>query len=385
MLVSPDTRSGSYLQIIEQMEMVNLMKSCTLVCLETKGRPSRFRYVIGSSRYPDYEKWGTIMVENQAFALLYNLPLLLASSLSALILRPRIIVANGVISSLGPLLVKPILDCHVILGYHGETSRYVRRSIVRLFRRLLSNRIDFAIANSEGGKSDLSLLVDPHRIEVLKSVLTPVFFAKRDREAIRKKLHVDGKFLVFYAGWLNQEKRCHKLLEAIGGLASKGKFEFYFAGAGALEGEIKKLASGRDDVKFLGFISDSERLAELYNAADLVWGIADTTYLARSGVEALACGTPIFVPLVPGVLKKAQAGVRVPTTLIPKSIGWVIDDEDVDSLRALLTQLSTSSQTDNMREACRTFAEQICHDQAEVYRRTLEGRVYRMSVRGRFA
>jgi glycosyltransferase involved in cell wall biosynthesis len=112
--------------------------------------------------------------------------------------------------------------------------------------------------------------------------------------------------------------------------------------------------SPRLRVTHLGYIEDKGSLAEIYRDVDVLWGVADDTYVAKPVVEALACGTPVIIPDLSAVTAKAAQGVRIPRDIIPPEVGWVIDGQDVTAARELLLQIRRDRP--DRSEACRAHA-----------------------------
>lgn len=357
LVLSPNMKGGSFLATVLPIERSGYSKRSAVASLiVVKERAGMFGRVFGFPRYWDYSKYGVLLAGNPFASFLYNFPLYILASWLTLILRPKVIVSNGLLTSLPMLLIARALGAKVILSYNGKLENYVRAPTLRRLAPIADHLVDYAFANSSGSKKDLATLIHPTKVLVVVQTPPDSFMNPRSRQAVRKSLGVSDKFVVLYSGWLNREKRCDKLLNVVKAVGEDARIEFWFAGDGELKRQVLSLQRARYNVRYFGYLRDMSDLANLYVAADLVWTIADTTYVARSGVEAMACGTPIIVPDVPGVQRSAQDGIKIPHNLIPADVGWVVSDDDTESLRSFIKELSSGRRTEEMREACMRYS-----------------------------
>ncbi|MCL4386049.1 MAG: hypothetical protein M1326_07035 [Cyanobacteria bacterium] len=89
----------------------------------------------------------------------------------------------------------------------------------------------------------------------------------------------------------------------------------------------------------------------------MLWSYADETYLAKPAVESLASGTPILIPDVPALIKKAKEKIRINTSLVPKEIGWIVDKENLDEIIKLIIGLKENRlMLNKMKNNCYKFA-----------------------------
>ena len=126
-------------------------------------------------------------------------------------------------------------------------------------------------------------------------------------------------------------------------------------GHGKLVKKINKLERKYENVKYLGYIGDRVELCKLYGVADALWSFADTTYISRPAVEALASGTPIIIPDAP-VYNQMQ-NVRIGHNLIPKEVGWILNNDDIEGISKLILRIKRENViNDAMRVRCREYA-----------------------------
>ena len=357
LIISPDMAGGSYLSTLYSIEQSGLLQSTALITLKKIKERSRGLPVVGFNWYLDYRSIGPIMARNPLVSLIYNLPLYIITPMALAIFRPKVVISNGFLSGLMALLLAPALKIRFVLFHHGQFEFYIKPSILRFLKNGISKSIDFAVANSIGSKLDLANLIEENRILIIEPYVRKSFFNLRDRMKIRIDFGLKDELVVFYAGWLNKEKRCDKLLSLAQDYPQVHKVIFWFAGDGELRDDIIKLSANRPNVKYLGYIKDVEEIATRYTAADVSWSVAETTYLARPAAESLACGTPVIIPKSPGVLRRAEAGIKVPQSIVPSNIGWLVDDENISELSNLINDLVQRRVANHMRTQCRSYAQ----------------------------
>ncbi len=239
----------------------------------------------------------------------------------------------------------------VVLFAHSEfVETYLRPRLGRAgaaagwaYARAVYRRADLVLAPSAAVASTLAA----HGIagvEVMPlGVDTARFRPDRPRDQVRRALGVDGGPVCLYAGRLSPEKGLETLLAALPRLAAGGAV-VWIAGAGPLESRVRE-AAGRYPVRFLGFVDDPERLANLYAAADavLVPGPHETFGLAA--LEALAAGTPVVAAAAGG-----------PAALITPDVGLLVPPADPAALADAALRLVREGRGARA-EACRRLAE----------------------------
>lgn len=162
--------------------------------------------------------------------------------------------------------------------------------------------------------------------------------------------------LFAYLGRLKRYKGVDLVIRAFARLA-RPDARLEIAGTGdhrpALEALVRSLALS-DRVRFLGFISEREKLALLRRAWALVlaspkegWGITN--------LEAAACGTPVVASNSPGLRESVQH----------EETGFLVPHGDVGVLCAALARLAASpSLVEEMGRAARRFAEGFTWERA---------------------
>ncbi len=151
---------------------------------------------------------------------------------------------------------------------------------------------------------------------------TSVFFP-RDRRACRDKYGLaPDRLIVLSAGALVERKGHHRIIEALGAFSGEGtEVQLLIAGGAGPEGDYESRirqaisSSGlRQAVRFLGVI-DSEAMAEVMSAADVLCLASTNEGWPNVVHEALACGTPVVatdVGAIPDMLPDNRYGLIIP-------------------------------------------------------------------------
>jgi glycosyltransferase involved in cell wall biosynthesis len=356
MILTPDMKGGSFLATVQPLQEAKVRDLMVVSLGGSQTRQKGFQSCITFGNYLDYRRLGPLLARNPMAALLYNFPLLVIGPVLAILYRPKTVISNGIVAGLSVLPLRRALGSRFILSHNGQLEFYISPSLSRLLKNTIAREFDWVVVNSKGSAQDVRSLVPHQRIITVEQFPPAVFFGQRDRENLRARFGVGGRLVVLYVGWLNREKRCDRLLSLVDACSDEDPIVFWFVGDGPLKSEVLKRVRQRRTVKYYQYVENQGLLAELYTAADIVWAIADETYVARTGIEALACGTPIVTPSTPGVAKKAAEGLKVPGNLIPATIGWVVDDGNPREVKELLLGRFTSGVLTAMRSDCRKYA-----------------------------
>lgn len=140
-----------------------------------------------------------------------------------------------------------------------------------------------------------------------------------------------NKLVVLSAGRLSEPKNYANCLRAIKQLPLDGSFEYWIAGKGELETQLKEEARElglEQTVRFLGFRED---LPELLAQADIFLSPSKWEGFGLSIVEAMAAGLPVVVSVIPGIAEVVDKTSNSALWVDPAS-----PDEIADRLRELL-------------------------------------------------
>jgi glycosyltransferase involved in cell wall biosynthesis len=159
-----------------------------------------------------------------------------------------------------------------------------------------------------------------------------------------------------YLGRLKKYKGVHYVIRAFGQMQDRTA-TLEIAGAGDYRSELEQLARSLDlgdRVRFLGRISEAEKLALLRRAWGLVfaspkegWGITN--------LEAAACATPVVASNSPGIRESVRDG----------ETGYLVPHGDVSAMAAALDRIAGSRElVDRLGSAARQFAETFTWERA---------------------
>jgi glycosyltransferase involved in cell wall biosynthesis len=255
--------------------------------------------------------------------------------------RPNIAIGNGIAAS-ALLLPLKILGTRVFVSFHGYVGR--PGPLWDLILKTILAACDVVYVNSRTSHDDLVRVVPESKLVTVELWADECFFEVPLQGPLNKRL------VILYVGRLDDEK-FEQCLRVTTGLAADALVELWAVGSGPLGHELT--APG---VRYFGYVTDRYQLADIYAHTDVVWAPADTTYLSRPGVEGLAAGRPVIVSDVPAVDARAAQGARVPRSLVPPEIGWVVDGEDDFEVVQLIRRLAKSGVPTTMRAACRAYA-----------------------------
>ena len=354
LVVTPSARGGSWGAIRALMHEAEPSFVFTVVALGTVLKQDR-RYRIWRLPYPNYDEGaGRVASSNSVLALIYDLPLLLLSFAALLLYRPSVVMGNGLLVSLAMSIPAKMLGAKVICCHHGYVQFYVGR-IAQSVVRMGAKSLDCVVVNSETSREDVATVVPRTRILTVEHWADDIFFSRRDRLACRAEFGVTDKFAVLYVGRIDADKQCGVLLKVVDAIAADPSFAFLFVGVGGLVGDVIDVQAKNANVRYLGYVGDSAKLARLYTCADLVWSYADETYVARPGIEGLASGSPILIPNTPALTKKRARGIVIRDDVIPKSVGWIVDSDPM-LIASMLFDIKTRGLAFKMRDDCTEYA-----------------------------
>jgi len=188
------------------------------------------------------------------------------------------------------------------------SQRALSRYIVGLYNRMTATFVASA-----------STLETLRQCGVLRLYQTPigldteVFSPRGNREELRRELRIaPDRFLLLYLGRLSREKNIAILLELIDLLSrqSPGRYHLLLVGQGHLDEKVRRFSERRQDVTWLPYCGQSERLAEIYGAADLFVHAGATETYGLTVLEAQSCGTPVVALRGGGTDSLNQAGAE---------------------------------------------------------------------------
>jgi glycosyltransferase involved in cell wall biosynthesis len=195
-------------------------------------------------------------------------------------------------------------------------------AIVRAWERSLLRQARAVIVNSPGFLPHLERDGVPReKIHLVPNgVDTELFAPTPDRDALRKRLDLEGFFVVAYAGSLGYANDVATVLDAAEHLADLPDVRILLVGDGnrRRQAEATALERGLTNVIFTGAVP-KQRVPQYLNAADVCFcTLLDTplfrTVYPNKVFDAMACARPVVL-LVDGVIRTcvedADAGIFV--------------------------------------------------------------------------
>ncbi len=186
-----------------------------------------------------------------------------------------------------------------ILTYHTPAEDYIeymtqspalKKYLIKIYNfweKHLLNYCDMVTAPSESIRQKL-LDKGVKEVTLLSNGINLDFFKYTDPEEFKKEHGIaDGKVIGF-CGRFGYEKHLEDLI----GIADDFDGQIVLAGKGPATRHYKKLAKGKDNIKFLGFLSRDEIL-KFYSSLDVFVfpSLAETQGLVA--LESMACGVPV--------------------------------------------------------------------------------------------
>lgn len=193
------------------------------------------------------------------------------------------------------LLLLPFKRKKWVINTHGNDVLSIEKnSLLKKIADVLLKKIDLIIVPSS--YFEKVLLDNYHFLEKEDIFISPsggidttIFHPKENTKVFKEKIH-----LGFVSRFI-KEKGWKTFLEALVLLKNNNiSFSATIAGKGPDEEEIKKFIRNNNltEINFLGFV-EQRSLADLYSQFDLYIFPTLSDSLGLTGLEAMACGTPV--------------------------------------------------------------------------------------------
>jgi glycosyltransferase involved in cell wall biosynthesis len=185
------------------------------------------------------------------------------------------------------------------------------------FNKLSFSMINRVIAITPWEIETLKKFVNEKKILVIPNGTDKIFFKKIKKNEFRKKNGIREKYLVLYFGRLNPTKGPEKLALAALNI-SKIRKDLAFVWVGPDEGkaeEVRELIKDSRNMKYLGPLKGKDKIAEMYQAANIYALPSYREGLPLTLFEAMASGLPIVASPVNGVpyeMKEPENGFFSP-------------------------------------------------------------------------
>ncbi|MCR5130334.1 MAG: glycosyltransferase family 4 protein [Prevotella sp.] len=248
--------------------------------------------------------------------------------------------------------------CHLTLGCQNFKSQCCRCKYLpgkgsendlaaKVWKRkqaMLRGRNIWFVACSKwlAGEAKKSALLKNQQITTIPNPIDTRVFYPKDKVAARQRLGlpIEGRLLLFVSQRVTHaNKGMNYLVEACKELTEKQPEMAKTTGIVILGGHAEDF-----DGKFqmptypLGYISDTQRIVDVYNAADLFVLPSLSENLPNTIMEAMACGVPCIgfnVGGIPEMIEHRICGYVAKYKDIDdlaRGINWVLNEADHDSL-----------------------------------------------------
>lgn len=356
LIITPATTGGSWIFFDGFLKKIDPSLSISICSAqELKIKPSGIR--VFHFPMPRYDRYGLLINSKSVFMMAYAFPLLILASFVIMIDRPYLIVSNGFATGYGVLPISRLTKSKLVISHHGYFEGYVPRIIGKLLKKFQSY-IKLVVVNSATSEKDVAKIIPRKKLLVVEHWADQQFFLERNRQQLRSRMGLDKKFVIVFVGRIDREKHAHLILETATKQLLKRDFVFIFVGHGELEKMVHEKSKMHSNIRYMGYLSEQEKLAEVLTVADLVWSYADEGYLARPAVEALACGTPLLISEKPAIMRKAEKGIKISDDLV-RGIGWLIKTRNpTEDAKFLLKLKNSNLLNDKFRAYCKAYAKQ---------------------------
>ncbi|MEK6827152.1 MAG: glycosyltransferase family 4 protein, partial [Nanoarchaeota archaeon] len=191
--------------------------------------------------------------------------------------------------------------------------------------------IDKIIAITPWELETLEKYSEKEKIEIIPNGVDKILFKEVRNKQFKKNNNIKEKFLVLFFGRLNPTKGPEMLAKAAINIIKKRK-DIAFVWVGPDEGkaeEVKELIKNFKNMKYLGPIKGKEKIADMYQSADVYVLPSYREGLPLTLFEAMASRLPIVASPVNGV----------PFEMKENENGFFSNYGDIDSLEKNIIKL----------------------------------------------
>lgn len=173
-------------------------------------------------------------------------------------------------------------------------------------------------------------------VQVIPNAIDPQLFSPQPKAAARARfnLPVDKQIILYGAMAVDDERKGYSyFVKALHHLAARpdaqSKHVVTFG-----SGDTSKVSAVSLPSTHLGYISDNDKLAALYSAADVMLVPSPQEAFGKTAAEAMACGTPVVCFDATGlkdVVEHQQCGYRATpfsSEDLANGIAWVLADDE---------------------------------------------------------
>jgi alpha-1,6-mannosyltransferase len=221
---------------------------------------------------------------------------------------------------------------------------------VRWHNTKLASKFDYVVTTTDFASSEFNEIGTSNLVQIPLGVDLTNFSPDRYNEELRTKMLKGGDVLLVHCGRLSPEKKPERSLQALRELLNRGvNARLVFIGSGPLH---KKLYDSSRDipVTFWGYVANKNLLAQMIASADISIAPGPIETFCLAALESLASGTPV-------VASNTSAVGEFLKTKDGNCVGLTADNNGAAFADSIEKLLSLSSQDLQMRQRCRTQAE----------------------------
>jgi glycosyltransferase involved in cell wall biosynthesis len=191
--------------------------------------------------------------------------------------------------------------------------------------------IDKVISITPWELETLEKYTEKEKIKIIPNGVDKILYKEVKNNQFRKNNKIKEKYMVLFFGRLNPTKGPEMLAKAAINITKKRK-DISFVWIGPDEGkaeEVKNLIKNYPNMKYLGPIKGKEKIAEMYQAANVYVLPSYREGLPLTLFEAMASKIPIIASPVNGIPYEMKEGIN----------GFFSDYGDIDSLEKNIIKL----------------------------------------------
>jgi len=180
--------------------------------------------------------------------------------------------------------------------YLGKTCQGVLSWKIEQYLLRLYNRMDTTVVSTKRFAHVLTAMGVRNVRHVRLGTDPEIFHPRGSGPKIMKEFGLTPEtMLLLYVGRLGREKNIRSLLSMMGRFdEGDGPVHLILVGDGELREEVRRHSRLRPDITWLRYCRTSDRLAELYSAADLFVHVGTSETFGLVALEAQACGTRVL-------------------------------------------------------------------------------------------
>ncbi len=258
-------------------------------------------------------------------------------------------------------LMAQIAGKSVVSTHHGDlvlppglSNRIIQFTMFQLYKFMAKRA--YRLIGYSHDYADNSYYLKPF-MDKVSIIYPPILMSEPNREhsqQLRAEWSHEGGPVIGYSGRFVQEKRPDLLIKSLDVINTKypnarivfaGEYDIHYEHTWEMHQAL--VEKYKDQLIFLGLLTDNQALADFYGALDLLVLPSDTECFALAQVEAMLCGAPVVMTDTPGG--------RVPVT--ETGMGIIVPRGDSQAIgRAVLDILAEPKNYQKPRELIlRTF------------------------------